>query len=463
MRPRFRIRARKTRSRNYFKGSIYNQVYSLENADYNSGPDYLSYLESFSFPVIMKFNLEAVKSKSTSRLLGRYIADRRSELRYSRSMGESNKEKLRRQVIDLEAISQRIASGKSRLVHTAFSFRISADHPVKLKESSMAYTAGMQMLGFNVKRLTHFSAKLVSRVISPFHNTASPYLMDTQSAATVLPLLFTHIPRISGVAIGVDDLTEKPVFADPFGKNSHNILVFGETGSGKSFFSKLFLMRMVTTESCEEVVIVDPLDEYSCALFQSECEEVYLDSLSVNLTISGAKITILKTGSSLNSTRKGGLSDMLPEIYDKMISTPEKKKIVLIDEAHLLLGERNSLESLSRLIRHSRHYNTSVVCITQNLDDLSRNQLSNVIAENSSSVFLFRTKGISKTDIARFGLQGFEELHSDDLMGGKFSPYSECYMLEHSRLRKVRIISTEYESLLESGNTEPSFRLEGSS
>lgn len=460
---RYKGKRRDRKYKNYFKGLAYNQVYGLENADYNSGPDYLAYMESFSFPVLMKFNMEPVRGKSTTKLLGRYIADRKSELKYSRSMGESNREKIRRQVYDLEAISQRVASGKSMLVRTAFSFRISAKHPVKLKESSISYKSGMQIMGFNVGRITHPSAKLINKEFSPFYNVASPYPMDTQSAATILPLLFTQHPKASGVAIGVDDLTEKPVFVDPFGKSSHNILVFGETGSGKSFFSKLFLIRMLVTGSCEEVLIVDPLDEYSCALFQDDCEEIYLDGISSTDSAFNGRVGILKSGSSLNAGVKSSHSSIIGGIYDKMVSTPQKNKIVLIDEAHLLLGERTSLESLSRLVRHSRHYNTSVVCITQNVDDLSRNQLSNVIAENSNSVFIFRTKGISKADLARFGLEGFGELHTDSLMGGKFSPYSECYLLEDSRLRKIRVISTEYENLLESGRAESSFQVEGPS
>ncbi len=420
----------------------------MEDASYNGGPDYLSLLESLSFPVTLKFHIWPVKEQLTSKTIGRLIADRKSEIRYSRSMGDAQKERIKRQITDLESMSKRISSGRSKLVETSSSYGVSSDHPVKLRECSRIFVSLMSLLGIRVKNVKHPTVSVLSKIMSPLRNVGAPYLMDTQSAASLLPIYFTPRPSFSGVAIGVDDITEKPVFVDPFGKSSHNALIFGETGSGKSFFSKILLMRMLAANECQEMYILDPLDEYNCSLFGGECTVITREDFPSDYSLGNSNIRIFKAGSQVDEGNANFVKNTLSLIYERITKNPDQRKIILIDEAHLALGNRTTLEVVSRLVRHSRHYKTSVICVTQNVDDLSRSQLSSVVSENSSSVFLFRLRSLSNSDRNRFGLNRFSEVQAEDLMGGKHSPYSECYLLEDNTLRKVRVLSTELENEL---------------
>ncbi len=439
--------------RNYIGSRSSSTVFYLKNADYGSGPDYLKFIESFSFPLVIKLKYSPLPKERASRTLARKLADRRSEIRYNRTMGDSERARLKRQIHDMEAMAMRIASRGASLARLKMMFRVKSSHPVKLRESSRIFSHLMKLIGFKTEQLSLPTRSMLRDVFSPFSGVGSSYLMDSESVSTILPVFFSSSPERSGVAIGVDDLTEKPVFADPFGKSSHNILVFGETGSGKSFFSKLLLMRMEVTSSTCGIIVLDPLNEYSCRMFGEDCFEVKTHEFPHDL-MDSARTIIFKVSSLVDNGRDDLLADLLSEVYASIRKQSDTRKTVLIDEAHLLLGNRKSLEVLSRLVRHSRHFSTSVICVTQNMDDLSKNQLSSVIAENSTSVYLFRMKGFRAADKTRFGIDRFEDTETEYLMGGKNSPYSECYALEDNRMRKVRVLSTQLENEIIAGRGE---------
>lgn len=431
----------------YFRRELSSQVFNLVDSTYTGGPEYSALIESFSYPVLIKAKVSPSDKETTSRRLARLLADRKSELRYSRTMGESERDRIKKQVSDLQVMSSRIGEGKASLINLSVSYRISSVHPVKLRESSSAFKSVMSLMGFRLKLMDYTRPSVFRKIISPFLNTGPEYPMDTISASSFLPIVSTPIPDREGIFIGVDDMTEKPVKVDVFGKSSHNSLIFGETGSGKSFFSKLFLMRYLATGGADRVTVVDPLDEYSCSMFEVGCSEIAgFESSNSCIYSDPPQVVIHKITDLMESGNQIEIEKVIKNIYNRMSSDDNSRKIILLDEAHLFLNNRSSLEVLSRMIRHSRHYNASVVCITQNVDDLSKNQFSNVIAENSSSVFIFRTRSVSQADRSRFGLNRFSDWSTEDLMGGKTSPYSECLFMENGELKKVRIIGTKLEA-----------------
>lgn len=435
--------------RNFFSNKWHHQVFYLNDSSTNGDDGLSGLIESFTFPVTIKIVSSRNNGKNASKMIGRYIADRKSELKYSRGMGDTARESVKRQISDLERMSRRVASGNASLHNVKATFRVSSPHPVKLKEKGGTFTSVMELMGLFLRRVTHFTAKRLEMEYSPFRSNGRDYLMDSVSLAGLLPLGFEEPPARGAFAIGVDDLTEKPVFMDIFGGSSYNVLVFGETGSGKSFFSKVLLLRSIAMDTADEIIVVDPLNEYS-QILDTDTRVVALDGGSFSDpwkegAVSGTRNTILEISSLLEGESQSTVRRVLESVYRRITSDPGKRRIVLLDEAHLFLYSNDILEILSRMVRHSRHYNTAVITVTQNMEDLSRSRTSSVISENSRTVIMFRSKSISQADIHRFGLDGFEDADTQELMGGKNSPYSECLILKDNRMRKTRILSTEYE------------------
>src|SRR5699024_2080401 len=62
----------------------------------------------------------------------------------------------------------------------------------------------------------------------------------------------------SGVLMGYHALTDAPIVMDRYERSSYNAVVVGEIGAGKSFNTKLNLLRRVARDPETIVIIIDP-------------------------------------------------------------------------------------------------------------------------------------------------------------------------------------------------------------
>jgi type IV secretory pathway VirB4 component len=87
------------------------------------------------------------------------------------------------------------------------------------------------------------------------------YTMDTRALAAAFPFLNPHHIR-SGIFYGINEHNGTPVILDRFRLQSYNAAIFGMTGSGKSYFAKLELLRYLMRFVELEAFIIDPLGEF---------------------------------------------------------------------------------------------------------------------------------------------------------------------------------------------------------
>ncbi len=83
------------------------------------------------------------------------------------------------------------------------------------------------------------------------------------AAAAMMP--FTSSSRIeeSGVDFGVQPYNGSPIIVDRFGRDTgYNMMTIGNIGSGKSFSTKLNLVRTLQRRSDVDVVMLDPLEGF---------------------------------------------------------------------------------------------------------------------------------------------------------------------------------------------------------
>lgn len=84
--------------------------------------------------------------------------------------------------------------------------------------------------------------------------------MDTTSLATTFPFTTSELTANEGVLYGINEGNESLVIFDRFTLENANTVVFGKSGSGKSYMVKLEVIRSMMFGS--EVIIIDPENEY---------------------------------------------------------------------------------------------------------------------------------------------------------------------------------------------------------
>ena len=82
------------------------------------------------------------------------------------------------------------------------------------------------------------------------------------AVGAMYPFSSTSLIEPSGVLMGYHALTDSPIVADRYERSNYNMVVVGELGAGKSFNSKMMLLRLLARDPDTIVVIVDPRGEF---------------------------------------------------------------------------------------------------------------------------------------------------------------------------------------------------------
>ncbi len=515
------------------KLSQYRVFLSLVDGDYDSAGMYCSLLESTNMRIRQRISTSSMPEKTSERTIKRLHASRKSEMKYEEKKDRTRALRLKRHVETLESLLRSISENGRGMYGTDVQLVLESDHPIELSRGTRRVMGALEYLGLIMKINQRITRKEILSLLGPFNDANKRYMMDSLSVASILPIHFEPVPESGGLVIGVDDLTEKPVFLDIFGGNSFNMLSFGETGSGKSFFTKLMVRRAILTSAVNNVYIIDPLGEYDAAIFPGGGAVVnvgsgeYIDPLRVSsnnpetidafismlihfdkgiaddvrvlrhylseylhtdglktmrgflhllandkvipssvklisellssvfmheIVIHERQMVIFRPGQLVSSSNEPAMISILLSILS-MITSTHSKKIVLVDEAHNLIDSAECSKLLDTLSRHSRHYSTSIISMTQNPQDFFMNPRSHSLLLNSTRIFGFRTRSSNSEGFSIPGFDGFLGVNFAPLLGGRSDPYSECFLSYENHLRKVRILCTEREkSIIDARN-----------
>lgn len=84
--------------------------------------------------------------------------------------------------------------------------------------------------------------------------------MDTTSLATTFPLTTSELTANEGILYGINEGNDSLIIFDRFTLENANTVVFGKSGSGKSYAVKLEIMRTMMFGT--DVIVIDPENEY---------------------------------------------------------------------------------------------------------------------------------------------------------------------------------------------------------
>lgn len=101
------------------------------------------------------------------------------------------------------------------------------------------------------------------------------------------------------------------------------------------------------------------------------------------------------------------LSYLLDAIYGRL-RRADRQRLVLIDEAHLLVRSEGTAEFLDHVVRHVRHYRAGLCLMSQHPEDFLRGPAGRSILRNLRASLLLRLPNVSEECRGFFGLTGAE-------------------------------------------------------
>jgi len=84
--------------------------------------------------------------------------------------------------------------------------------------------------------------------------------LDSSSAALTFPFMSSELVQESGILYGVNKSNNSLVILDRFGLHNANSIVFAQSGSGKSYATKVEILRQLMQGT--KVIVIDPEREY---------------------------------------------------------------------------------------------------------------------------------------------------------------------------------------------------------
>jgi len=135
-------------------------------------------------------------------------------------------------------------------------------------------------------------------------------------------------------------------------------------------------------------------------------------------------------------------------IWQKVLSN-RKRKILIIDEAHLLLKDESSANFIENLVRRGRKYNLGVLCISQDVDDFLNSPQGSVIAKNADTALILAQKKQTIPNLAKaFDLSDIEKDYITRLTKG------QALFIKGNTHSHIYIYATPHERQLYSSSAE---------
>lgn len=293
------------------------------------------------------------------------------------------------------------------------------------------------------------------KAVSPFYPDpfTDRYVMPGSSVASGFPFS-TQVPQnTSGVLYGEEPATMQPVVLDRFEWSSHSMARMGMVGSGKSFAAKLDLLRSWVAYEDLQVIVVDPKQEYGEVVRTIGHDSGRVDTIQTGKSYRFDHDTLCfhlpKRGASDDADR---LVELVEQIY-AATSQDQRKTVVLIDEARILLNDEEGRQVLNRFVLEARDTNTSVTLITQNASHFTHSREGREILDNMPAKFFMRHDRVPDSVVDYFDLSDREKQELYKLKTGTESPYSECLVQVSDRVDTTALIrATEMENdIIESG------------
>lgn len=375
----------------------------------------------------------------------------------------------------LEELKQEILSDSLMLFDASIIFRVSAFRLDELASRVEALESELRSDGIGIYSGKYRQDELHTAFLPGKPCFPVVVLVSDRTLPALIPFTQTPLMDRDGAYIGRDANDLSPVIIDRFKGSNFNSVIVGKSGSGKSFFAKLMLLRGKRSGNNYHFIL-DPLGEFEwvthfvggnyfdlmqfgigignltystdsellaavinlvCSPFRgimglaADLESRIRRKMAerpdapLRLVLSSINSDLLAEGlheaaSLVERLLKGDLRFMLDgcwifgsigtvnafdysgmeESLRRAVSVfllecililcrrIDGRKSIFIDEAWKFAEDASIFSNLSKSMRHSRHYNTGIVLITQNLNDVILGSNGNIF-NNASSAFIF--------------------------------------------------------------------------
>jgi len=223
--------------------------------------NWLAPLINFDHSLEIAMYIYPVEGKGVLDELRRKIAEMEAELQITAEKGRLPDPATVAKLEDARQLQEQLVKGAERFFQFGLYITIPADSLEELNQISRQVIATLGSLMIISKHATlQMEEGFKTTVPTCIDKLMITRNMDTTSLATTFPFTTSELTANEGVMYGINEHNGSLVVFDRFALENANSVVFGKSGSGKSYLIKLEALRSLMLGT--EIIVIDPEAEY---------------------------------------------------------------------------------------------------------------------------------------------------------------------------------------------------------
>ncbi|MCX6793754.1 MAG: DUF87 domain-containing protein [Candidatus Gottesmanbacteria bacterium] len=223
--------------------------------------NWLEPLISFNHTLDIAMYVYPTKSEEVLENLKRRVGEMEATIQSDMKRGRVIEPSVQVALEDALGLQQELAKGSQRFFQFGLYVTIPAKNLEDLNKTTQQVEATLSSLLIITKRaILQMEEGFKTTLPMGRDRLVITRNMDTTSLATTFPFTTSELTANEGVLYGINEHNDSLVIFDRFTLENANTVVFGKSGSGKSYMVKLEIMRSLMFDT--EVIVIDPESEY---------------------------------------------------------------------------------------------------------------------------------------------------------------------------------------------------------
>lgn len=240
---------------------VYIRTLYISGYPFVASSGWMDSLINFNHDTDISYHLHEVNALSALPKLHRKITElestKRAMMRAGKIVGSEITDPLE-SAIDLR---DKIQRGQEKLFQMSIYVCVRADSLEELNKITklLEATLSARLFYSKVARYEQLEAlqSILPRGEDQLHQKRN---LDSSSAALTFPFMSSELVQESGILYGVNKSNNSLVILDRFSLHNANSIVFAQSGSGKSYTTKVEILRQLMQGT--KVIVIDPEREY---------------------------------------------------------------------------------------------------------------------------------------------------------------------------------------------------------
>lgn len=222
---------------------------------------WLNSLINFNHNADISYHLNSVDATQALPKLHRKITELESTKRAMMRAGKIIGSELTDPLESATELRDKIQRGQEKLFQVSIYVTITADSLADLNKTTKLLETALSARLFYTKTARYQQLEGLQSILPRGEDTLNQKRnLDSSSVALTFPFMSSELVQESGILYGVNKSNNSLVILDRFSLHNANSIVFAQSGSGKSYATKVEILRQLMQGT--RVIVIDPEREY---------------------------------------------------------------------------------------------------------------------------------------------------------------------------------------------------------